>query len=104
MMLRLRQKTYHSSQALVQPQGWAFASLGMFCLSQTTIVAKGKLVCLECQQSLFCAQIQILSAIQLEPDLHCHLPVRNLVILEAAAYLGDLPCAARRLSSLALGT
>jgi hypothetical protein len=46
-----------SSQALVQPQGWAFAPLGMFCLFQTTIVAMGKLVCLECQQSLFCAQI-----------------------------------------------
>ena len=31
-----------------------------------------------------------LSAIQSEADLHCHLPVCNLVILEVAAYLGDL--------------
>ncbi len=31
-----------------------------------------------------------LSAIQSEADLHRHLPVCNLVILEVAAYLGDL--------------
>src|ERR1700692_923352 len=31
-----------------------------------------------------------LSGIQREADLHCHLPVRNLVILEMAAHLGDL--------------
>ena len=28
-------------------------------------------------------------SIQSEPDLHCHLPMRNLVILEVAAHLGD---------------
>ncbi len=31
-----------------------------------------------------------LSGIQSEADLHCHLPVRNLVILEVAAHLADL--------------
>jgi hypothetical protein len=31
-----------------------------------------------------------LSGIQSEADLHCHLPVRNLVILEVAAHLTDL--------------
>jgi hypothetical protein len=31
----------------------------------------------------------ILSAIQSEPDLHGYLPVRNLIILELAAHLGD---------------
>jgi hypothetical protein len=32
----------------------------------------------------------LLSGIQSEADLHCHLPIRNLVILEVAAHLGDL--------------
>jgi hypothetical protein len=32
----------------------------------------------------------LISAIQSEADLHCHLPVRNLVILEVAAHFGDL--------------
>src|SRR5580692_1637607 len=31
-----------------------------------------------------------LSGIQSEADLHCHLPVRNLVVLEVATHLGDL--------------
>jgi hypothetical protein len=31
-----------------------------------------------------------LSGIQSEADLHCHLPIRNLVIFEVAAHLGDL--------------
>jgi hypothetical protein len=31
-----------------------------------------------------------LSGIQSEADFHCHLPIRNLVILEVAAHLGDL--------------
>jgi hypothetical protein len=31
-----------------------------------------------------------LSAIKSKADLHCHLPVRNLVIFEVAAHLGDL--------------
>jgi hypothetical protein len=29
------------------------------------------------------------SAIQREPHLHCHLPMRNLVLVELAAHLGD---------------
>src|ERR1700730_10453852 len=32
----------------------------------------------------------LLSGIQSEADLHFHLPIRNLVILEVAAHLGDL--------------
>ena len=32
----------------------------------------------------------LLSGIQSEADLHCHLPIRKLVILEVAAHLGDL--------------
>ncbi len=32
----------------------------------------------------------LLSGIQSEADLHCHLPIRNLVILEVATDLGDL--------------
>ena len=31
-----------------------------------------------------------LSGIQSEADLHCHLPIRHLVIFEVAAHLGDL--------------
>src|SRR6202022_3929965 len=31
-----------------------------------------------------------LSGIQSEADLHCHLPIRDLVIFEVAAHLGDL--------------
>ena len=31
-----------------------------------------------------------LSSIQSEADLHCHLPVGHLIILEVAAHLGDL--------------
>ncbi len=40
-------------------------------------------------RSVFLSSNSILSAIQCEPHLHCHLPVRNLAILEVAAYLGD---------------
>jgi len=32
----------------------------------------------------------LLSGIQSKADLHCHLSIRNLVILEVAAHLGDL--------------